>query len=206
MTLRIIGSGFGRTGTLSLKFALEMLGFSKCYHMKDVFEHPDHISAWTAAAKGETPDWGAVFEGYQASVDWPGSAVWRELLAAYPDAKIIHSERDEAAWLKSFDATIRKGVQGLVPGPPGWPEMANAIVNERVFGGRAADDDAALDAYRRNNAAVRAEVPPEKLLVFDPGAGWAPLCAFLDVPVPDTPYPHVNKKEHFGAPMTGATT
>ncbi len=199
MTIKVIGTGFGRTGTSSLKRALEQLGFVKCYHMKEVFEHPEHIPHWAAAARGEPADWPAVFEGFQAVVDWPGSAVWRELGAAYPEAKFIHSERPEKAWFKSFCDTIRPAVLGRVDGPPGWAEMCEAMINRRVFGGRGDEDEVCLEAYRRNSEAVRAEIPADRLLIFEPGAGWAPLCAFLGAPIPDTPYPHENTTADFQA-------
>ncbi|MBI1392194.1 MAG: sulfotransferase family protein [Alphaproteobacteria bacterium] len=201
MTLKIIGTGFGRTGTFSLKGALETLGFGKCYHMAEVFQHPEHVPSWAAAARGEAVDWDALFDGYQAIVDFPGSAIWRDLAAHYPDAVFIHSEREEQAWLKSFDATIRTAVMGKVDGPPGWARMVDEIINQRLFDGCADDDEIALDAYRRNSREVRAEIPADRLLIFDPSAGWAPLCAFLGVPVPDEPYPHKNKTEDFAKLM-----
>jgi hypothetical protein len=207
MTIKVIGTGFGRTGTSSLKNALEQLGFGKCYHMFEVFQNPGHIPVWTEAAHGRPVDWAGVFEGYQSICDWPGSAVWRELAAAYPAAKFIHTQRPEDAWLKSFKSTIQRGVMGEAEGPPGWAAMARAMINDRVFGGRADDDEVCLAAYRRNLEEVTSEIPASKLLVFDPKDGWAPLCAFLGVPVPAQPYPHDNTTEQFQARMAarGAT-
>jgi hypothetical protein len=106
MSLTVIGSGFGRTGTASLKCALEILGFGPCHHMEEVMENPEQVAHWQALVAGKPVHWGDVFKGYRAQVDWPGAHVWRELAAVYPDAKIIHSVRPEDAWWKSFSATI----------------------------------------------------------------------------------------------------
>ena len=207
MALKVIGTGFGRTGTSSLKLALEGLGVSKCYHMKEVFEHPEHIPLWDAAARGEPVDWDTIFDGFAATVDWPGAAMWREIWAAYPDAKFIHSERDEDAWLRSFSNTIRNGLSAgdAAAGPPGWSQMVDRMISQKVFGGRMDDDTVCRAAYRRNSEEVRAEIPADRLLVFQPEAGWGPLCDFLGVPVPDTPYPHENTTADFQKLMAELT-
>ncbi len=201
MALKVIGTGFGRTGTSSLKKALEALGFGPCYHMTEVFAHPEHVPVWAAAARGEAVHWPDVFAGYRATVDWPAAAVWRDLGAVYSDAKFIHSERPDADWLRSFTDTIRPAVMGRVDGPPGWAEMADAMIHQRIFGGRGDDDAVCLEAYHRNAREVRAEIPADRLLVLDPSAGWEPLCAFLGVPVPDEPYPHENTTAAFHEQM-----
>ncbi len=200
MTLKVIGTGFGRTGTTSLKTALETLVFGPCYHMTEVFAHPDHIPLWHAAPGSGSTGWDAIFEGFGASVDWPGAAFWRELVAACPEAKVIHSERPEADWYRSFAGTIQGHLTRPAPGtPPGWSEMVADVINARVFGGQGDDEAACLAAYRAHNAAVRAEVPANRLLVFDPAEGWAPLCAFLGVTEPGEPFPHRNTTADFQA-------
>lgn len=204
MTLKIIGTGFGRTGTTSLKIALEMLGFTRCYHMHEVFAHPDHVPHWAAAARGECVDWAQLFDGYQATVDWPAAAVWRDIAAAFPDARFLHTQRDDAAWLKSFARTIRPTLQGPPSGPPGWHAMARALIDDGVFAGACGDDAACLEAYRRQGNTVRAEIPADRLLVFDPTLGWDPLCAFLGVDVPAVAYPHLNTTAEFRT-MVGLT-
>lgn len=202
MTLKVIGTGFGRTGTTSLKAALETVGFGPCYHMTEVFAHPAHIPLWHEAAQAGAGDWETVFDGFQASVDWPGAAFWRELVAAYPDAKVIHSERPEADWYRSFAGTIQTPLTAPSPGtPPGWSEMVANVVNGRVFGGRGDDEAACLAAYRAHNAAVRAEVPAGRLLVFDPAEGWGPLCAFLGIAEPGEAFPHRNTTADFQAAL-----
>ncbi|HSI18153.1 MAG TPA: sulfotransferase [Sphingomonas sp.] len=208
MALSVIGSGFGRTGTRSLKDALDLLGFGPCHHMEEVFPNPAQIDHWCAVARGEPVDWTAVFDGYGSQIDWPGAHVWRELAAAYPDAKVIHSVRPEDSWWNSFDGTIGKFlvVGDDIPLPPPVAMMGQAvgaIVGAQTFGGRAADRDHAIATYHAREAEVRAAIAPERLLVFDVAEGWGPLCAFLDVPVPDTPFPHTNDREAFWAKLGG---
>jgi len=98
MSLKVIGSGFGRTGTKSLKDALEYLGFGPCHHMYELLENPPHVAVWQAVSRGETRDWEAVFEGYQSQIDWPGAHYWSELVTAFPEAKVVHSMRPEEKW------------------------------------------------------------------------------------------------------------
>jgi hypothetical protein len=202
MSLTVIGSGFGRTGTASLKRALEMLGFGPCHHMEEVMENPEQVPHWQAFVAGESVDWDEVFKGYRAQVDWPGAHVWRKLAAAYPDAKVIHSVRPEDAWWKSFSATIGPILLNYkaMPLPAHVTAMMEAMeiaIVEQTFGGELTDKESALAAYRKRTEEVRAAVPPERLLVFDVAEGWAPLCAFLNVAVPNEPFPRVNSTEEF---------
>ena len=195
--LQIIGSGFGRTGTVSLKGALEQLGYRPCYHMMEVFQNPAHVPAWKAAAAGERV-WPGPLSGYAAAIDWPAAAFWRELLAEYPQAKVIHTERPEDEWYRSFANTIQQAMLADMPtNPPGWFAMVEKVIVEKSLGGDAADEAAVRKAYRENNAAVRDMVPADRLLVFAPSAGWGPLCEFLGVPVPAEPYPHRNTTKEF---------
>lgn len=202
MSLTVIGSGFGRTGTASLKRALEMLGFGPCHHMEEVMEHPEQVPFWQAFVAGEAVDWGEVFKGYRCQVDWPGAHVWRELAATYPDANVIHSVRPEEVWWKSFSATIAnlflnyKEMQLPDHVRAMMGAMEVAIVNQ-TFGGDVTDKANALAAYRRRAGDVRSAIPPERLLVFDVAQGWAPLCEFLDVATPAEPFPRVNSTEEF---------
>ncbi|MGC9993114.1 MAG: sulfotransferase family protein [Candidatus Cybelea sp.] len=202
MSITVIGSGFGRTGTASLKRALEMLGFGPCHHMEEVMENPEQVTHWRAFVAGEPVDWGDVFKGYHAQVDWPGSHVWRELAAAYPDAKVIHSVRPEDAWWNSFSATIGRLFLNYkeMPLPPHVTAMMEAMeiaIVEQTFGGELTNKESALAAYRRRTEEVRSAIPPERLLVFDVAEGWAPLCAFLNVTIPNEPFPRVNSTEEF---------
>jgi hypothetical protein len=208
MALSIIGSGFGRTGTRSLKDALDLLGFGPCHHMEEVLPNPVQIDHWCAIARDEPPAWDQVFAGYRAQIDWPGAHIWRELATAFPDAKVIHSVRPEEAWWNSFNGTIGKflAIYRGMPLPPPVAAMSDAIdniVGTRTFAGRFADKDHAIATYHAREAEVRATIAPERLLVFDVAEGWEPLCAFLQVPVPDRPFPRTNNRDDFWVKLGG---
>jgi hypothetical protein len=199
MTLRVVGAGLGRTGTHSLKLALEQLLGGPCYHMVEVFGHPEHVPLWHGAATGDMPDWDALFDGYVASVDWPGAAFWPELSAKYPDAVVLLSVRDDAdAWWRSASKTIFDALSR--PSPPemaAWSEMVRAMFTR--FTEDWQDEDAAKAAYEAHNAAVRDAVPADRLVEYRAGDGWEPLCTALGAPVPDGPFPHVNTTDDFRA-------
>jgi hypothetical protein len=205
--MRVIGVGFGRTGTASVKLALERLGLGPCYHMSEVIERPQRAGDWLAATRHPV-DWDRMFAGYLSTVDWPGAAFWRELLAAYPDAMVLLTVRDTDSWYRSCADTIFR-TAGRLPDaataaagalPAGFEDfvaMTQAVVVDRVFGGRIDDRDHAVAVYERHNAAVRAEVPAGRLLEYRAADGWGPLCDRLGVPVPDEPFPHVNDTAAF---------
>jgi len=206
MGLKIIGSGFGRTGTMSTKMALEELGFGPCHHMVEVMGNPAQPPHWAALARGEDVDWEDVFDGYTSQVDFPGASVWHELSIAFPEAKIIHTERPEDDWWASYSATIGKFFKHRksLDLPPPVSEIfdtMDTLLLERVFGGL--DRDASLAAYRRNNEKVRATIPADRLLIFNPVDGWDPLCRFLDVPVPEGNFPRSNARDEFWALFGG---
>lgn len=198
MALKVIGAGLGRTGTLSLKFALERLGFGPCYHMINVLqsdEREKRVAHWNAVTTGDPPGWAAVFDGFQATVDWPACNYYRELMTEWPDAKVILSCRDDAErWYASTQATIF----AVAEHPPFVARLTTDVLGDDLH-----DRAACIAAYERHNAAVVAHVAPANLLVFRPDDGWGPLCAFLDVPAPEEPFPHVNTTEQFQA-MTKA--
>ncbi|MBV9332181.1 MAG: hypothetical protein JOZ55_11565, partial [Alphaproteobacteria bacterium] len=175
MALKIVGSGLGRTGTASLKEALETLGFP-CHHMIEVFMHPESVPLWVEAANGHA-DWDAIYRDYTATVDYPGAAFWRELVQKYPSAKVLHSVRDPDQWFESTQATIfRPG--GPMDAPPGPVTPLFAALRSRI----SVDihDRAAMVAYfRRHSEEVEREVPRERLLVYNANEGWEPLCKFL---------------------------
>jgi len=194
MALKVIGSGLGRTGTLSLKLALEQVGFGPCHHMVEVFMHPDSVPLWVAAGAGN-PDWDAIFADYHAVVDYPGCKFWRELMDYYPDAKVLHSTRDPECWFDSTQATIF--APGSAVDNPPEPMRPFLQMVTREFAGRIHDRSFMIEYFNRHTEAVLAAVPKDRLLVFEAAQGWAPLCAFLGVPVPDTPFPRENSRDDF---------
>jgi hypothetical protein len=203
----VIGPGFGRTGTMSLKYALERLGFGPCHHMEEVFAHPEQVPHWQAVVAGRPVVWDDVFAGYRAG-GLARRASWRELAIARPQSKVILSVRPEAAWWKSFSATIGAllSAPDQVPLPLPLRAMRDVVIEMlqvQTFGCPSTDREGVLAAYRRRTEEVRATIPAERLLVFDVAEGWTPLCRFLDVPVPDTPFPHMNSTEQFWKTVRG---
>ena len=201
MALKVVGTGFGRTGTNSLKLALEQLGFGPCYHMFELRDHPERLPFWESAARGEMPDWDVVFDGYAACVDWPAARFWREIAAHYPDAKVLHSVRPAESWIKSVHGTIYPSLRDRALQPPGprrkRQNMSWEIVVEQTFDGRLDDPEHAMAVYRAHTEAVRRAIPAGRLLVYDVAEGWEPLCRFLEVPVPNAPFPYTNTTTEF---------
>lgn len=194
--LKLIGAGFGRTGTYSLKNALEELGFSPCYHMTTLFENEGTVEQWDAIVRGATPDWRSVFAGFQATVDWPACTFYQDLVRAYPDAKVLLSVRDPEKWYESVATTIYQTSNRDLTSP--HARMIDRLIWQGTFNDRFLEKDEAIAIYQRHNEEVKQFVPPEKLLVYDVKQGWEPLCAFLGVPTPsNTPFPHLNDRESF---------
>jgi sulfotransferase family protein len=206
--VKVIGAGFGRTGTTSLKAALETLGFGASYRLTEVFKHPEHVAFWEAARRGERVDWEGFFSGYGVAVDWPACTFYGEIMEAFPGAPVILTIRDPDSWYESVRSTIY-GIRTLsagrapmrlafalaglfAPGVTGIARLADEILWEGTFDGRFEDRSYAIETYKRHNAEARRQVPPERLLVYDVKEGWAPLCDFLGVEVPDQPFPHLN--------------
>jgi len=203
MTLRVVGAGLGRTGTQSLKVALEQLLGAPCYHMVEVLQHPESVRVWQDAIDGKPVDWSALMDGYAAAVDWPVVAFWPELADAFPDAVVLLSTRVHAqAWWNSADKTIfavtRRGIGDALPEMQPHARMIEGLF-ERFTPDWDADDDgeAARRAYDAHNAHVRATVPGERLVDWQAGDGWEPICRALALPVPDEPFPHVNTTDDF---------
>lgn len=202
MALEVIGAGFGRTGTNSLRLALERLGFGPCHHMFEVRDNPEQLPAWEAAARGEAVNWDAMFEGYRAQVDWPGAAYWRQLADFYPDAKVILSVRDPHAWFNSVQATIGPFMTTMrgrhdSAHMNAISEMCGQFIVQDIFGGRLEDRNHAIAVFEAHVAEVKATISAERLLVYETGSGWGPLCVFLGVPEPDEPYPLTNSTKDF---------
>ena len=200
MTLKVIGAGLGRTGTHSLKAALEQVLGGPCYHMMEVFGRPDDIPVWHQAVNGEQPDWSAFLSEYRAAVDWPASAFWREIWAANPDAVVLLSSRDTDGWWKSANNTIFQLMQREAPDATMRAQMDMAIAMlTNTFTTNWRDETEAKRAYEEHNADVRASVPADRLIDYHPGDGWDPICEKLGLPVPGEPFPHLNTTDEFRA-------
>jgi hypothetical protein len=197
MPLKVVGAGFGRTGTLSLKIALERLGVGPCYHMAEVFPRPQHVAMWHRLAFEHQIDWDELFRGFHATVDWPSARWWREIAAHFPDAKVLLSVRDPEAWYKSMSDTIYQPLKE--PAPDDAPEivrlqseMVRKAILAETFDNRFEDKAHAIDVFKRHSQEVRDTIDPARLLTFDVREGWEPLCRFLEVPIPDEPFPRLN--------------
>lgn len=201
MTIRVIGAGLGRTGTTSLKVALEQLGFGPCYHMTEAIQHPSHAKVWRKAWRGEAVHWPTLLGKYGSAVDFPACSFYPELMAAYPDAKVILTVRDPERWYESAYQTIYLLIQAM----PHWVRwlpwagdvyrMTEEVVWQGSFEGRFENRARAIHLFTRWNAEVQTTVPAERLLVFDVKQGWEPLCKFLGVAVPPGPFPHKNDRK-----------
>jgi hypothetical protein len=202
MSLHVIGPGVGRTGTYSLKVALERLLGGRCHHMAEVLADPDHhLPLWGPVLRGEPADWELVFEGFVAQTDFPGAAVWRELVEAFPDALVVLSTRPADDWFRSSSDTVFELdlEHGSGPFRPMWRDW---------LGDQVGDREAMITAYEAHNDAVRAAVPRERFLEWRVADGWGPLCDRLGLPVPDEPFPHTNTTAEFRAAngMEGLST
>lgn len=199
MTLKVIGAGLGRTGTLSFKLALEHIGLGPCYHMAELLSGlRRNLPLWLDAARGH-PDWDAIFAGYRSTCDYPGCSFWRELAAQYPEAKIVLTTRDPESWFESVSATIYSPEhRAQFEGNPAMAEFFDLTIF-KALGDRLGDRARMIEFFNDWNQAVIDEVPPERLLVYRAGDGWEPLCDFLGVPVPAEPYPRVNSREEMVA-------
>jgi hypothetical protein len=214
--MQVIGAGFGRTGTLSLKAALEELEVGPCYHMVEaLWGDTSRIPMWKAAAEGDQVNWAELLEGFESTVDWPGCTFYEQLMHAFPDAKVLLTVRDPDAWYESVRdsiyATLIAGRNGELQGgseTPPSPEafqMIGALIWEGTFAGRFEDRDYAIGVFNRHNDEVRSRVPADRLRVHEIKDGWEPLAEMLGVPVPETPFPRLNDKESF-AKMVGLPT
>jgi len=202
--LKVIGAGFGRTGTNSLKEALEQLGFGKCHHMVEVLPSEIQVRLWHEVAEKRSLQWDAIFDGFQSSCDFPSSAYYKELAAHYPDAKVVLTVRSPESWYDSAAQTIYEITYAI----PGWlirlvphvrrlREMIETIIWQGVFDGKFEDRDYAISVFEQHIENVKAIIPADRLLVMHIKEGWEPLCHFLNVPVPDTPFPRVNDTAEF---------
>lgn len=197
--MRVIGAGLGRTGTYSLKAALERLGFGPCYHMETVLQaRPQRVPHWNHALAGKA-DWVTVYDGFNSAVDWPTAAFCSELNIAWPEARFILSTRSPESWAASYGSTIAKLVAGRVNAPEpmqAWLDMVHSVTARCAVHDNMSET-ALAHAFIAHEAAVKSAIPAERLLVFEVKEGWGPLCAFLGVEAPDEPFPRTNDRSEF---------
>jgi Sulfotransferase domain len=196
-SLTLIGAAYPRTGTMSVKRALDILGVGRSYHMHEVWQNPHHIPIWEAAGNGTMPDWHSLLAGYAATLDTPACLFWRELLLAFPDAKVLLLRRDPESWYDSMFATVYQ----VMTGPEGDADpalrMARRLFLEQHMHGRFEDRDFAVATYTKCCNDVIKEIPEERLLVYEAAEGWEPLCRFLGYDVPSEPFPRKNTRDAF---------
>jgi hypothetical protein len=202
MSLQIIGAGFGRTSTHSLKLAIEALGFGPCYHLFEIRDNSALLSPWEEAMRGNLPDWDVTFQGYNSQVDWPGAYYWKELHRAYPEAKVILTVRDPDAWYSSLQATIVKSItigREADPDPHkrAVADMVYQTIHQGLFSGDMVSKDHVLKIYHNHIEEVQDTVPAAQLLTYEVADGWKPLCEFLGVDKPTTDFPRSNTRSEF---------
>ena len=205
MAMQVIGVGVGRTGTYSLKLAINRLGLGPCHHMEEVLHNQaEQVPLWAAALNG-SPNWDAIYNSYESAVDWPTAGFFRELVAAYPSAKFVLTVRTPESWAESFSQTIYRLVAGRADAPEemhAWLDMAGGVVSRTGFPG-GLDVPALRNAFDAHTEAVKASIPSDRLLVYQVKDGWAPLCAFLGKPVPAEPFPRTNDRGEFWDRVSG---
>jgi hypothetical protein len=204
--VKLIGAGFGRTGTMSLKAALEQIGHGPCFHMIDLIKGEMELPPWKAAAEGEEVDFESVLEGWESTIDWPACTYWERLVEVFPDAKVLLTVRDPDKWyescLNSIHEAAERGGRGELGGDHPPPPEVMAVINDMIwngtFEGRFREDrEFATDVFNSHNEAVKAAVPADRLLVYEVKEGWGTLCEFLGVEEPDAPFPHLNDTASF---------
>lgn len=199
--LKIIGAGFGRTGTHSLGLALEKLGFGPCYNVPEVSKNPGHTEIWNNAMEGKPVDWDMLFRSYQSAVEWPTVAFLSDVVQHFTEAKVVLTLRDPVSWYESVSTAIFDGLEMSAQNPDPIKRersgMLRRLILKRTFSGRYWEKEYALEVYKRHNQQVLEIVPKERLLQFDVKDGWQPLCEFLQKSIPDEPFPWLNERTEF---------
>jgi hypothetical protein len=194
-SLKVIGTGFGRTGTDSMREALEILGFGPCHHMRELIKDPEHEKLWRSVVAGAAPDWEVLLGGYASCVDWPSAYYWPQLIEEFPQAQVILTFRTAESWWASFEKTILPGILSFTETK--YKFKSGELIGPRVFHDRPDDREHCIAVYEANVATVKEKVPAERLLIHELGDGWEPLCAHLNVPMPDIAYPNSNSTSKF---------
>ena len=203
---QVIVAGMSRTGTKSIKQALEILygNNARAYHMTEVLNQPKHLEIWSDLAFGRRQVsqqvWEQLLDGYIATTDMPCAFYFKELAEAFPNAKVVLTVRDESEWFESFCRLLVvvhrfQYLRFLPPLNRFWPYGTK--LNQMVFGDRAFERsepvrEVFIEAYRQHNERVRQSIAPDRLLEFNVQQGWKPLCEFLELDVPQSDFPHSN--------------
>ncbi|NOY24588.1 MAG: sulfotransferase family protein [Oligoflexia bacterium] len=196
MTLQVIGSGLGRTGTRSMKDALEVLGFGPTFHMTELYQHPELLPVWDT----QLPDWSRALTGFHSTLDYPAALYWRALHHAFPQARVLHTTRDPDQWYDSVLATIYPAShRWSTPQERALADFIERVVWQGQFHGRFEDRSHAIEVFLAHERAVVSAVPASRLLIYRVGSGWGPLCTFLEVEPPCQPYPRLNSRDAFRA-------
>lgn len=193
MTLRVLGVGFGRTGTESLKMAVEILGYGPCHHMKVVLSDPDQEALWRRVVDGAEITWEEAYAGYNSAVDFPTCYFWREVAAHYPKAPLILTVRSSESWY----ASMTKSIFPILEKVTDPDSIGIKMIKQGTFDGKIDDPDHTIAVYEKHNADIQAAFSSERLLIYELGSGWEPLCEFLGKPIPNEEYPHSNTGEEF---------
>lgn len=203
--MKVIGAGVGRTGTYSLKLAINRLGLGPCHHMEEVLHNmARQVPLWVDAT-ADRPDWDQIYDGYESAVDWPTACFFRELNAAYPDARFVLTVRSPESWAASFSETIYKLLASRDEAPQemkAWLDMAADVIAKTGIPA-GLDVPRLQEAFEAHNEAVKAAIPAERLLVFEVKSGWPALCEFLGVDTPEEPFPRTNDRAEFWDLVSG---
>lgn len=196
--MKLIGAGFGRSGTMSLKAALEEIGYGPCYHMKITLFRYHHMHFFLKAWRGKKVNWKRFYRRYNAAVDWPTCSFYKELMQQFPDAKVLLNVRDPGKWYDSMYETI----WAIQPAFPWWIFPVVRIIHKEIIWegnlkGSFEDREKTMSVYKDWIEEVKKTVPPDRLLIYEVKEGWKPLCDFLNAPVPDKPFPHINERKSF---------
>lgn len=213
MAIKVIGVGGPRTGTATLKEALEIIGFGKCYHMEWLFNHQEDLKYWHELFDTGTTNFDRLFDGFQSTVDFPGYLNYQALFKQYPTAKFVLNDRDPEAWYESAKHTVHSVT------PQTFTQklkMLRKMIFSRRFrrlaqsfrlvekylwkgkyNGEFQNKEKTIARYKAFQEEVINTIPAEQLLVYKVSDGWEPLCEFLEVPIPEEVFPHKNKRKNF---------
>lgn len=192
--MKLIGAAFPRTGTMSVKNALEILGVGNCYHMNEVFLNPSHVATWNDTLMNRMPNWREFFLGYSVTLDVPACLFWKELSETFPEAKVLLLRRNPSDWYESMKETVAEVVSDESDSPI---SMIRKVFFERYLEGRFGDRDYAISRFEKYCEEVEEAIPLKRLLIYEVSDGWEPLCEFLNKSIPPDLFPMKNTRSQF---------